>query len=143
MLVWRRSFDVAPPALETSDARHPSHDRRYAALGVAAADLPAAESLADTIARFLPCWHEAIAPAIRAGKRILIAAHGNSLRALIKHLDRLSDAQIMHVEVPTGSPLVYELDEDLAPIRSYYLSDATSAAAAAAAKLTAPAQSGP
>ncbi len=128
--IWRRSFDIPPPALTPDDPRHPSHDVRYASL--AAKDLPNTESLKDTIDRFLPYWHETIAPHIRAGKRVLIAAHGNSLRALVKYLDGISDAEIVELNIPTGIPLVYELDEALKPLRHYYLGDPAVAAAAAA-----------
>jgi len=121
VLKWRRSFADPPPALELDDPRHPRHDRRYA--GLPAAELPAAESLKDTIARFLPYWHEAIAPDVRAGKRVLVAAHGNSLRALVKYLDRMSDEEIVGLNIPTGVPLVYELSDALAPLRRYYLGD--------------------
>ncbi|APR77402.1 Phosphoglycerate mutase [Minicystis rosea] len=121
VLTWRRSFADPPPALDPNDERHPRHDRRYA--GLSAAELPAAESLKDTIARFLPYWHETIAPDIRAGKRVLVAAHGNSLRAIVKYLDGVSDEEIVGLNIPTGVPLVYELDENLKPIRHYYLGD--------------------
>src|SRR5262249_36526127 len=120
--VWRRSYDVRPPALEPSDPRFPGHDRRYADLSDQ--ELPRTESLKDTVARFLPYWHETIAPAVRAGRRVLIAAHGNSLRALVKHLDGVSDADIVGLNIPTGVPLVYELDADLRPIRHEYIGDA-------------------
>src|SRR5215472_14849964 len=112
--VWRRSYDVRPPALTPDDPRHPRHDPRYA--GLRPDELPATECLADTVARFLPYWHETIAPRIRAGERVLIAAHGNSLRALIKHLDGISDEAIVALNVPTGIPLVYELDDGLRPM---------------------------
>ena len=128
--MWRRSYDIPPPALARDDPRHPSRDPRYADL--AARELPLTESLKDTVARFLPYWHETIAPAIRAGKRVLIAAHGNSLRALIKYLDNISESEIVELNIPTGIPLVYELDDDLKPIRHYYLGDPAAAAAAAA-----------
>jgi len=128
--IWRRSYDTPPPALDPSDPRHPSHDRRYA--GLSPTELPTAESLKDTIARFLPYWHGAIVPSIRAGRRVLIAAHGNSLRALVKHLDHISEADIVELNIPTGIPLVYELDDDLKPIRHRYLGDPEAAAAAAA-----------
>jgi 2,3-bisphosphoglycerate-dependent phosphoglycerate mutase len=120
--IWRRSYDVRPPALEPSDARFPGHDRRYANLSDR--DLPRAECLKDTVDRFLPYWHETIAPAIRAGQRIILAAHGNSLRALVKHLDGASDAAIVDLNIPTGVPLLYELDKDLRPVRHEYLGDA-------------------
>jgi 2,3-bisphosphoglycerate-dependent phosphoglycerate mutase len=119
--VWRRSFDIPPPVLDKSDPRFPGHDRRYADLQ--AQELPLTESLKDTIARFLPYWHETLAPAVRSGKRVLIAAHGNSLRALVKYLDHISDDAIVGVNIPTGVPLVYELDDDLKPIKNYYLGD--------------------
>jgi 2,3-bisphosphoglycerate-dependent phosphoglycerate mutase len=120
--VWRRSYDVPPPPLEVSDPRFPVHDRRYA--DVPPPELPRTESLKDTVARFLPYWHETMAPAIRSGKRVLIAAHGNSLRALVKHLDSVSDADIVGLNIPTGVPLVYELDGDLRSLRHEYLGDA-------------------
>ena len=123
--VWRRSYDVPPPALEPADPRFPGRDRRYADL--ADRELPRTESLKDTVARFLPYWHDTIAPAVRSGKRVLIAAHGNSLRALVKHLDGISDADIVGLNIPTGVPLVYELDDTLAPIRHFYLGDAEAA----------------
>jgi 2,3-bisphosphoglycerate-dependent phosphoglycerate mutase len=119
--VWRRSYDIPPPALEKADPRFPGHDRRYASL--TETELPLTECLKDTVARFLPLWHDTIAPAIRAGQRVLIAAHGNSLRALVKYLDNVSDEAIVELNIPTGMPLVYELDDDLKPIKSYYLGD--------------------
>jgi 2,3-bisphosphoglycerate-dependent phosphoglycerate mutase len=119
--IWRRSYDVQPPALTPDDPRHPRNDPRYA--GVSPEDLPLTECLKDTVARFLPVWHETIAPAVRSGQRVLIAAHGNSLRALVKYLDNIPDADIVGLNIPTGIPLVYELTDDLAPIRSYYLGD--------------------
>jgi 2,3-bisphosphoglycerate-dependent phosphoglycerate mutase len=119
--IWRRSYDIRPPELEPQDPRHPKFDPRYA--GVPSAWLPAAECLKDTVERFLPCWLDRITPDIRLGKRVLITAHGNSLRALIKYLDKVSDSDIVELNVPTGIPLVYELDDDLAPIRHYYLGD--------------------
>jgi len=119
--IWRRSYDIPPPALEKTDPRHPGHDRRYASL--TEAEMPLTECLKDTVARFLPLWHETIAPAVRAGQRVLIAAHGNSLRALVKYLDNISDQDIVELNIPTGMPLVYELDDDLKPIGSYYLGD--------------------
>jgi 2,3-bisphosphoglycerate-dependent phosphoglycerate mutase len=128
--IWRRSYDIPPPPLSIDDPRHPSHDPRYA--GLDPADLPLTESLKDTVARFLPYWHGTIAPAIRDGQRVVIAAHGNSLRALVKHLDSLSEAAIVELNIPTGIPLVYELDDDLAPLRHFYLGDPAAAAAAAA-----------
>lgn len=119
---WRRSYDVCPPALEVSDPRHPSHDPRYSHL--LKEQLPATECLKDTVARFLPCWHEDIAPALLSGQSVLVAAHGNTLRALVKYLDNVSDDEISNLNIPTGIPLVYELDEHLHPIRHYYLGDA-------------------
>jgi 2,3-bisphosphoglycerate-dependent phosphoglycerate mutase len=119
--VWRRSYDVRPPALEPADPRFPGHDRRYADL--TDRELPRTECLKDTVARFLPYWHETIVPAIRAGRRVIIAAHGNSLRALVKHLDGVSDDAIVELNIPTGAPLLYELDSDLRSIRHEYLGD--------------------
>jgi 2,3-bisphosphoglycerate-dependent phosphoglycerate mutase len=129
--IWRRSYDIAPPALADGDPRLPSNDRRYADL--APAELPRTESLKDTVARFLPYWHETIAPAIRTGRRVLITAHGNSLRALVKYLDDVSDEAIVELNIPTGIPLVYELDDRLHPVRHYYLGDEETARRAAAA----------
>jgi 2,3-bisphosphoglycerate-dependent phosphoglycerate mutase len=117
--VWRRSYDVRPPALSPDDERHPGRDPRYG--GVPRSELPLTESLKDTVARFLPYWNEAIAPDVASAKRVLVAAHGNSLRALVKYLDRLSDEEIVDLNIPTGIPLVYELEDDLTPIRRYYL----------------------
>ncbi|MDG6256536.1 MAG: 2,3-diphosphoglycerate-dependent phosphoglycerate mutase [Methanomicrobiaceae archaeon] len=131
VFVWRRSYDIPPPALEPGDPRTPANDRRYADLSPA--ELPRTECLKDTVERFLPYWRDEIAPAVRAGKRVLIAAHGNSLRALVKYLDDISDEEIPHLNIPTGIPLVYELDDALQPIRHYYLGDAEAAAAAAEA----------
>ena len=119
--LWRRSYDVPPPALERTDERHPGFDRRYA--GLSESELPACESLKDTVARMLPYWHSTIGPTVKSGKRVLIAAHGNSLRALVKYLDNISDAEIVELNIPTGVPLVYELDADLRPITHYYLGD--------------------
>ena len=127
--IWRRSYDIPPPPLDPGDPRHPSRDPRYA--GLAAGDLPLTESLKETVARFLPYWHGTIAPAITSGKRVLVAAHGNSLRALVKYLDDVSESEIVELNIPTGIPLVYELDGNLKPIRHYYLGDAAAAAAAA------------
>ena len=118
---WRRSYAVQPPALEPDDERHPGHDRRYQQLSKE--ELPLTECLADTVARFLPYWEGEIAPAVRFGERLLIVAHGNSLRALVKHLDGMSDEEITGVNIPTGVPLVYELDADLKPIDKRYLGD--------------------
>jgi 2,3-bisphosphoglycerate-dependent phosphoglycerate mutase len=129
-LIWRRSYDIPPPPLAPDDERHPSRDPRYK--GLSAGELPLSESLKDTVARFLPYWHETIAPAITAGQRVLIAAHGNSLRALVKYLDNVSESAIVELNIPTGIPLVYELDDRLAPIRHYYLGDPAAAATAAA-----------
>jgi len=129
--IWRRSYDTPPPPLSLEDARHPSHDPRYR--DVPAADLPATESLKETVARFVPYWLETIVPAIRRGDRVLIAAHGNSLRALVKYLDGISDQDIVELNIPTGIPLVYELDAKLTPIRSYYLGDPEAAKRAAEA----------
>jgi 2,3-bisphosphoglycerate-dependent phosphoglycerate mutase len=128
--IWRRSYDIPPPPLSPDDERHPSRDPRYASL--APGELPLTESLKDTVARFLPFWDAPIVPAIRSGQRVLIAAHGNSLRALVKHLDHISDADIVERNIPTGIPLVYELGDELTPIRSGYLGDPSAAAAAAA-----------
>ncbi len=128
--IWRRSFDIPPPPLTLDDERHPSRDPRYE--GLKPSELPLAESLKDTIARFMPYWHETIAPAIRSGKRVVIAAHGNSLRALVKDLDGIPESEIVELNIPTGIPLVYELDDDLKPVRHYYLGDPAAAAAAAA-----------
>ncbi len=121
VLLWRRSYDVPPPALSDEDERYPGRDPRYADL--APGELPLTECLKDTVARFIPYWLSVIAPAVKDGKRVLITAHGNSLRALIKYLDNVSDQEIIELNVPTGLPLVYELDDDLKPIRSYYLGD--------------------
>ena len=131
VLVWRRSYDVPPPALDAADERCERTDPRYAKLS--ADQVPLSECLKDTVARVLPFWNEQVAPAITSGKRVVIAAHGNSIRALIKYLDGISDDAIVGVNVPNGLPLVYELDAQLKPIRSYYLGDAEAAAQAAAA----------
>jgi 2,3-bisphosphoglycerate-dependent phosphoglycerate mutase len=120
--LWRRSYETRPPALEEEDPRHPCHDPRYKHL--LQEQLPATECLKDTVARFLPCWHDRIAPVLRCGQTVLIVAHGNSLRALVKYLDDVSDDDIANMNIPTGIPLVYELDEELHPIRHYYLGDA-------------------
>jgi len=127
--LWRRSYDVPPPPLAPDDPRHSSRDPRYA--GLLPGEQPCTESLKDTVERFLPCWHELIAPAIRSGQRVLIAAHGNSLRALVKYLDQVSDHDIVELNIPTGIPLVYELDADLRPIRHAYLGDPAAAQRAA------------
>ena len=131
VLIWRRSYDTPPPVLDAADPRGQRGDIRYARL--APEQIPLTECLKDTVARVLPCWHERIAPAISSGQRVLIAAHGNSMRALVKYLDGISDADIVGLNIPNGIPLVYELDAELKPIRSYYLGDAEAAAKAAAA----------
>ncbi len=131
VLIWRRSFSDPPPPLTPDDPRHPSHDRRYA--DIPKEELPLAESLKDTIARFLPYWHGTIVPDLQAGKRVILAAHGNSLRALVKHLDGVPDDEIVGLNIPTGIPLVYELGDDLKAIRSYYLGDPEAARKAAEA----------
>ncbi len=131
VLVWRRSYDTPPPALEPTDARCERGDLRYAKL--AQEQVPLTECLKDTVARVMPLWSESLSPAIRAGKKVLVAAHGNSIRALVKYLDGISDADIVGLNIPNGIPLVYELDDDLKPIRHYYLGDAAAAARAAAA----------
>ena len=129
--IWRRAYAIAPPPLTADDPRHPSRDRRYA--DVPPSDLPLTESLKDTVARFLPYWNDAVAPQLRAGKRVLIVAHGNSLRALVKYLDNVSDQEIVELNIPTGIPLVYELNEHLKPLRHYYLGDQEAARKAAEA----------
>jgi 2,3-bisphosphoglycerate-dependent phosphoglycerate mutase len=129
--IWRRSYDVRPPALDPSDERFPGRDRRYADLSPE--ELPCTESLKDTVARMLPYWHETIAPVVRSGQRVIVAAHGNSLRALVKYLDNVSEAEITELNIPTGVPLVYELDREINPIRHYYLGDPEAIAKAAAA----------
>lgn len=131
VLVWRRSYDTPPPALEPTDPRSERGDRRYA--GLAPEQIPLTECLKDTVARVLPFWNESIAPAIRSGQRVVVAAHGNSIRALVKYLDNIADADIVGLNIPNGIPLVYELDAGLRPIRHYYLGDAQAAAKAAAA----------
>jgi 2,3-bisphosphoglycerate-dependent phosphoglycerate mutase len=131
VLVWRRSYDTPPPALEANDPRSERADRRYVKLNPG--EVPLTECLKDTVARVLPFWNDTIAPAIRGGQRIVVAAHGNSIRALVKYLDGISDADIVGLNIPNGIPLVYELDADLKPIKSYYLGDAEAAAKAAAA----------
>jgi 2,3-bisphosphoglycerate-dependent phosphoglycerate mutase len=129
--IWRRSYDTPPPPLAEDDPRHPSHDPRYA--GLRPEELPATESLKSTVERFVPYWTGTIGPAIQSGQRVLVAAHGNSLRALVKYLDRMSDQAIVELNIPTGIPLVYELDDALAPVRSYYLGDPQAAERAAKA----------
>jgi 2,3-bisphosphoglycerate-dependent phosphoglycerate mutase len=131
VLVWRRSYADPPPVLRPDDPRYPGHDPRYA--DVPKEQLPLTESLKDTVARFLPYWHERIAPEVRAGRRVVIAAHGNSLRALVKYLDGVSEEEIVGLNIPTGIPLVYELEDDLKPIRHYYLGDPEAARKAAEA----------
>ena len=131
VLVWRRSYDTPPPALDSGDARSERGDLRYAALQPN--QIPLTECLKDTVARVMPCWNEVLAPAIRSGQRLVIAAHGNSIRALVKYLDGIADADIVGVNIPNGIPLVYELDADLKPLRSHYLGDPEAAARAAAA----------
>jgi 2,3-bisphosphoglycerate-dependent phosphoglycerate mutase len=131
VLAWRRSYDVPPPALERDDPRHPGRDPRYAAL--APAELPLAECLKDTVSRFVPYWLDTIVPEVKAGKSVIVAAHGNSLRALVKYLDHISDQDIVGLNIPTGIPLVYELDAGLRPLRHYYLGDPEAVARAASA----------
>ena len=131
VLIWRRSYDTPPPRLDADDPRGQRGDLRYAKL--APEQVPLTECLKDTVARVLPCWHERLAPAIREGQRLLIVAHGNSMRALVKYLDGIADADIVGLNIPNGVPLVYELDAALKPIRSYYLGDAEAVAKAAAA----------
>jgi 2,3-bisphosphoglycerate-dependent phosphoglycerate mutase len=121
VLIWRRSYDIQPPALEKTDERYPGRDPRYKDLDKK--DVPQTECLKDTVTRFLPYWHGTIAPAVKSGKRVIIAAHGNSLRALVKYLDNVSDEEIVSMNIPTGIPLAYELDKDLKPIKHYYLGD--------------------
>jgi len=130
VLVWRRSYDTPPPELAAGDERDAAHDRRYAGLG---AQVPRTECLKDTVARVVPFWHERIAPRVAAGERVLVAAHGNSLRGLVKFLDAISDAEIVSLNIPTAVPLVYELDDSLRPVRHYYLGDPEAVAKAAAA----------
>ncbi len=127
--IWRRSYDTPPPILEKTDDRYPGKDRRYSELSEK--ELPLTECLKDTVARFLPLWTETIAPTIKSGKRVIIAAHGNSLRALVKYLDNVSDNDIVSLNIPTGVPLVYELDDNLKPIKHYYLGDPEEIAKAA------------
>jgi 2,3-bisphosphoglycerate-dependent phosphoglycerate mutase len=119
--IWRRSYDIQPPALELDDLRHPRFDRRYANL--TEAELPRTECLKDTVSRMLPYWHKTIAPAVKSGKQIIVCAHGNSLRALVKYLDNIPDNEIVEFNIPTGIPLVYELDSDLHPLKIFYLGD--------------------
>ncbi|MFH1441533.1 MAG: 2,3-diphosphoglycerate-dependent phosphoglycerate mutase [Candidatus Omnitrophota bacterium] len=130
VLIWRRSYDIQPPQLTKDDQRYPGSDPRYKNLDEK--DIPLTECLKDTVARFLPYWHETIAPVIKSGKKTIIAAHGNSLRALVKYLDNVSEENIVKLNIPTGIPLVYELDKDLKPIKNYYLGDAEEVAKAMA-----------
>ena len=129
--IWRRSYDIPPPPLDANDPRHPKFDPRYA--GLKPSELPSTEALKNTVERFVPYWEGTIAPAIKSGRRVLITAHGNSLRALVKYLDHISDSDIVELNIPTGIPLIYELDASLAPIKHYYLGDPEAAAKAAAA----------
>ena len=129
--IWRRSYDVPPPPLEMDDPRHPRFDRRYAALKPD--ELPKCDSLKDTLARVLPYWHSTLAPAVKSGQRVLVAAHGNSMRAMVKYLDDVSDEEIPELNIPTGIPLVYELNADLRPVAHYYLGDAEAVRKAAEA----------
>jgi 2,3-bisphosphoglycerate-dependent phosphoglycerate mutase len=129
--IWRRSYSTRPPALEKTDERWPGHDRRYA--GLKADEVPLTECLADTVARVVPYWQNTLGPEVKSGKRVLIAAHGNSIRAFIKHVDKVSDDDIVALNIPTARPLVYELDSNLAPLRHYYLGDAEEIARAQAA----------
>jgi 2,3-bisphosphoglycerate-dependent phosphoglycerate mutase len=131
VLIWRRAYAVAPNPVALDDPRHPRFDRRYAKVGTD--KLPATECLKDTVQRVLPFWNDSIAPALRAGRRVMVSAHGNSLRALVKHLDAVSDSDIVALNIPTGQPLVYELDDDLRPVRHYYLGDPAEIQAAMAA----------
>lgn len=129
--IWRRSYDIPPPSLDETDPRFPSHENKYARVDTQL--LPRTESLKDTVARFLPYWHETIAPTVKRGERVIIVAHGNSLRALVKYLDQVSDEEIVELNIPTGIPLVYELDDNLKPIKHYYLGDESMVQAAMAA----------
>ncbi|MDD5263069.1 MAG: 2,3-diphosphoglycerate-dependent phosphoglycerate mutase [Methylacidiphilales bacterium] len=129
--IWRRAYDIAPPPLEKTDPRYPGKDPRYKDLSEK--ELPLTECLKDTVDRFLPFWHETLAPAVKSGKRVLVAAHGNSLRALVKYLDNISDQDILELNIPTGMPLVYELDANLKPIKHYYVGDPEEVAKAMAA----------
>ena len=130
--IWRRSYDIPPPPLADDDPQHPSHDRRYTTT-IPEAQIPSTESLKDTVARFIPYWESTIAPDIKAGKHVLIVAHGNSLRALVKYLDNMSDEEIVELNIPTGVPLVYQLNGDLRPLNKMYLGDAEAIRAKAAA----------
>jgi 2,3-bisphosphoglycerate-dependent phosphoglycerate mutase len=131
VLIWRRSYDIPPPVLEKSDPRYPGHDRRYQSLSEA--ELPLTECLKDTVDRVLPFWHSTVVPSIQAGQRVVLAAHGNSLRALVKYLDNIPDEEIVGLNIPTGIPLVYELDDQMKPLKSYYLGDPEEIAKAAQA----------
>jgi 2,3-bisphosphoglycerate-dependent phosphoglycerate mutase len=131
VFIWRRSYDIPPPALAREDTRFPGHENRYAKLKPS--ELPLTESLKDTVARFMPYWRETLAPVIRSGQKTIIAAHGNSLRALVKYLDNVPDSEISELNIPTGVPLVYELDSDLKPLQHYYLGDVESIRQAQAA----------
>jgi 2,3-bisphosphoglycerate-dependent phosphoglycerate mutase len=131
ILAWRRSYDIPPPALEKGDPRYPGNDRRYA--DMVPQDIPVTECLKDTVARFLPYWNDVIAPQVKSGKRVLVAAHGNTIRALVKYLDNVSEKDIVGLNIPTGIPLVYELNDSLQPVRNYYLGDQEKAREAAAA----------
>jgi 2,3-bisphosphoglycerate-dependent phosphoglycerate mutase len=122
VFIWRRSYDVPPPSLSKEDERYPGHDPRYRSM--APEDIPLTESLKSTVARFMPYWHSELAPAIKSGRRIIISAHGNSLRALVKYLDNVPDSEIVGLNIPTGIPLVYEMDDDLKPLQHYYLGSA-------------------
>ena len=119
VLIWRRSYDIKPPELDQDDDRHPRFDKKYENLD--SNNLPSSECLKDTVERFLPYWEETISPNVKNGKKVMIVAHGNSLRALVKHLDKISDDKILGINIPTGTPLVYELDQELTPIKNYYL----------------------
>jgi len=130
VLVWRRSYDIPPPPMDEKDPNWPGHDRRYLEVGATKEQIPKTECLKDTVERFLPYWHETIAPIVKTGKRVIIVAHGNSIRALVKYLDNISDKDIVSLDIPTGIPLVYELDDDLKPIKHYYLADEASLKAA-------------
>ncbi|MDP2720342.1 MAG: 2,3-diphosphoglycerate-dependent phosphoglycerate mutase [Dehalococcoidia bacterium] len=131
VLKWRRGYDIQPPAIKNTDRRYPGRDPRYSNLRND--ELPVTESLEDTVHRFLPYWHEVLAPAVKAGKKIIISAHGNSLRALVKYLDNISDSDVVDLNIPTGIPLVYDLDDNLKPVKSYYLGDPEEAKKAAEA----------
>jgi 2,3-bisphosphoglycerate-dependent phosphoglycerate mutase len=120
--IWRRSYDIRPPALERTDARYPGNERKYREL--TENELPLAESLKDTVARFMPYWNEVLAPTLKSGKHVIVSAHGNSLRAMVKYLDNITDKEIVDVNIPTGIPLVYEIDERLRPLSHSYLGDA-------------------